>query len=47
LYIGEGPENHDDSFDGLVDEVMIFNRSLSQDEVTKLYEHFVEFKGYR
>jgi len=26
------------SFDGLIDEVMIFNRALSQEEISQLYE---------
>jgi hypothetical protein len=47
LYIGEGPVTHDDSFDGYVDEVMIFNRSLSQAEISDLYDHMIEFQGYR
>ena len=38
LYIGHNPYGLDQHFDGLIDEVMIFNRALSQEEVKQLFD---------
>ena len=38
LYIGSGGLNADHAFDGWLDEVMLFDRALTDSEITQLYE---------
>jgi hypothetical protein len=38
LYIGHRPQGRKTSFSGTLDEVMIFNRPLSEQEIKKLYD---------
>ena len=38
MYIGASHQRFNDGWDGLIDEVMIFNRSLSPEQVSKIYQ---------
>jgi len=45
MYIGDSPE-YDRGLNGTIDEVAIFNRSLSAEEISDLYDKGVAGKGY-
>ena len=45
--IGCRNDRYDQSFDGLIDDVMLFDKALSEQEVKQLYQKAVTRHGYR
>ena len=40
LYIGHDPYHPDDYFNGTIDDILVWNRALSSDEISELYESY-------